>query len=81
MTNKAYQLTRTFIRVYFFETDRFRDYYQTDFEPHTTVGTFIKFSVEDFCRYFLQFDAGITSGEAFALKLTDLKNQHDPLIE
>lgn len=66
--------------MYFFESDRFRDYDKVEVEITMRVSEFISYAVEDYCTFFLQFTPENINNKTFELKLADFANKNDPNI-
>lgn len=63
--------------MYFFESDRFRDYDGVEIEITMKIRDFIKYAVEDYCAFFLQFSSEIINERTYQLKLADFYNKSD----
>jgi hypothetical protein len=69
------------LTVFYFETDFHCTFDLSELVPTTTVSKFIEIAVEQYCVENSRFIPEGVATNTYELKLADLENKHDPLMD
>ena len=81
LSREKIKRTESVIRIFFFNSDRYREYDRSEVNQFMKVGKFIHYIVEDYCSFYLGISPQTLDFSTFELKLTDHHNKHDSVID